>query len=124
MSETAQAAAKKPSAADDSSEERQDSSGPHASFVNAIRGTILFSGEILLDWGLNESTPAGPRQTISLSHRLVLNPALVQELIGLLHKLLYAHAQTFRPNGRLPRDQTPAPPADSPPSPESNDKAP
>jgi hypothetical protein len=59
-----------------------------------------------------------------MSHRLVLNPALAQDLIGLLHKLLYAHAQAFRPNGRLPRDQTPAPPADTPPPPNSNDKAP
>jgi hypothetical protein len=58
MSETAQAAAKKASADNDSSEDRYDSHGPHPSFANAIRGTILLSGEILLDWGLNESTPA------------------------------------------------------------------
>jgi hypothetical protein len=124
MSETAQAAAKKPSANNDSSEDRSDSHGPLPSFVNAIRGTILLSGEIMLDWGLNQSTPAAPRQTLSLSHRLVLNPALARDLIGLLHKLLYAHTQVFRPAGRVPRDQTPAPPADSPPPPDSNAKAP
>jgi hypothetical protein len=124
MSETAQAAAKKSSADNDPSENRSDSHGPHPFFVNAIRGTILLSGEIMLDWGLNPNTPAAPRQIISISHRLVLNPALAQELIGLLHKLLYAHAQAFRPTGCVPRDQTPVPPTDSPPPPNSNDKAP
>jgi hypothetical protein len=124
MSEAPSSTAKKPSANNDSSEDRYDSRGPHPFFVNAIRGTILLSGEIMLDWGLNPNTPAAPQQTISLSHRLVLNPALAQDLIGLLHKLLYAHAQAFRPTGCVPRDQTPVPPADSPPPPNSNDQAP
>jgi hypothetical protein len=123
MSETPKAAAKKPSASDDSSEQHYDTRGAHPAFVNAVRGTILVTGEILLDWGLNESTPAAPHQTIPIGHRLVVSPALIQELIGLLHKLLYVHAQVFGSGNRLKREQTPAPAADSPPLPESNVKA-
>jgi uncharacterized protein (DUF983 family) len=123
MNETPQAAAKKPSAADDSAEERYDTHGLHPTFVNAIRGTILLSGEIMRDWGLNQSTPLALHQPISLSHRLILSIALAQDLIGVLHKLLYAHAQSIRPAGRVQLEQPPAPAADSPAPPDSNAKA-
>jgi hypothetical protein len=119
MSEPSPASTPNPAPAAEAAEFHFDTRSAVPVYANAIRAAATPGGEIILDCGLNDqhSAAAGP-PTIAVAHRLVLSYPTAQRLARLLHAVLQACEQVYRPAVRVQRVQAPARPAAAPPPPE------